>query len=42
VGFVVAAVVYYPLRVLSAHPAQPVPPTVLTGTTSPAPAPVTT
>ncbi|MGD0314051.1 MAG: cytosine permease [Acidimicrobiales bacterium] len=42
VGFVVAAVVYYPLRVLSAHPAQPVPPTVLTGTTTPAPAPVTT
>ena len=42
VGFVVAAVVYYPLRVLSAHPAQPVPPTALTGTTTPAPAPVTT
>jgi NCS1 family nucleobase:cation symporter-1 len=40
VGFLVAGLVYYPLRVLSAHPAQSVPGAPPTGT--PAPAPVVT
>jgi NCS1 family nucleobase:cation symporter-1 len=42
VGFVVAGLLYYPLRVLSAHPAQPVPPAHLSGTAAAAPAPVAT
>jgi NCS1 family nucleobase:cation symporter-1 len=43
VGFVVAGLLYYPLRLLSAHPAQPVPspPATVTGPTMPAAAPAT-
>ena len=44
VGFVVAGLLYYPLRALSAHPAQPVPlapAAPVTGATVPTPAPAT-